>query len=51
VIIPLYIDVSKRLVAPTVKGWQSNPMDHHLSRYMYKVKPGEANREGEVDSD
>ena len=50
VIIPLYIDVSKRLVAPTVKGWQSNPMDHHLSRYMYKVKPGATNREGEIDS-
>jgi len=37
-ILPVYTYVSKRLVDPHVQGWQSNVMDHHYSRYMYKLK-------------
>ncbi len=37
-IVPVYTYVSKRLVDPHVRGWQSNVMDHHYSRYMYKLK-------------
>ncbi len=37
-ILPVYTYVSKRLVDPHVRGWQSNVMDHHYSRYMYKLK-------------
>jgi oligopeptide transport system substrate-binding protein len=37
-ILPVYTYVSKRLVDPHVRGWQSNAMDHHYSRYMYKLK-------------
>jgi len=37
-ILPVYTYVSKRLVDPHVQGWQSNVMDRHYSRYMYKVK-------------
>jgi oligopeptide transport system substrate-binding protein len=37
-IIPLYTYVTKRLVDQHVKGWQNNVMDHHHSRYMYKLK-------------
>ncbi|MEJ2400602.1 MAG: peptide ABC transporter substrate-binding protein [Xanthomonadales bacterium] len=38
VIIPVYSYVTKRLVNPHLKGWQPNVMDHHLSRYMFKLK-------------
>ena len=38
VIIPVYSYVTKRLVNPHLSGWQPNVMDHHLSRYMYKLK-------------
>jgi len=38
VIIPVYSYVTKRLVNPHLRGWQPNVMDHHLSRYMYKLK-------------
>jgi len=34
-IIPLYTYVTKRLVNPTLAGWQSNVMDHHYSKHMY----------------
>jgi oligopeptide transport system substrate-binding protein len=35
---PIYTYVSKRLVKPYVKGWQSNPLDHHPTRYLYLLK-------------
>lgn len=34
-ILPLYVYVSKHLVAPYVGGWQDNVMDHHASRDLY----------------
>ena len=37
-IIPVYTYVTKRLVDLHVKGWQSNVMDHHYSRYMFLLK-------------
>jgi oligopeptide transport system substrate-binding protein len=33
-LIPLYFCVSKHLVAPTVLGFQSNPLDRHPSRFL-----------------
>jgi ABC-type oligopeptide transport system substrate-binding subunit len=33
-LIPLYFYVSKHLVAPTVLGFQSNPLDRHPSRFL-----------------
>ena len=41
-IIPIYSYVTKRLVDQHLKGWQNNVMDHHLTRYMYKLKSREA---------
>lgn len=41
-IVPVYTYVSKRLVDPHVQGWQSNVMDHHYSRYMFKLKSRDA---------
>lgn len=40
VIIPVYTYVTKRLVNPHLKGWQSNVMDTHPTRYMYLLKSG-----------
>ena len=37
-IIPIYSYVTKRLIDQHLKGWQNNVMDHHLTRYMYKLK-------------
>ncbi len=37
-IIPIYSYVTKRLVDQHLKGWQNNVMDHHLTRYMFKLK-------------
>ena len=34
-IIPLYTYVTKRLVNPTLRGWQINVMDHHYSKHMH----------------
>jgi oligopeptide transport system substrate-binding protein len=42
-IIPIYSYVTKRLVDQHLKGWQNNVMDHHLTRYMYKLKSRKAN--------
>lgn len=38
VIIPIYTYVTKRLVSPQLTGWQNNVMDHHQTRYMYKLR-------------
>ena len=43
-IVPVYTYVSKRLVDPHVQGWQNNVMDHHYSRYMYKLKSRNRNQ-------
>jgi oligopeptide transport system substrate-binding protein len=37
-LIPLYTYVTKRMVNPRLKGWQSNVMDHHYSKDMYFLK-------------
>jgi oligopeptide transport system substrate-binding protein len=37
-VIPIYTYVSKRLVKPYVRGWKSNPLDHHPTRYMYLLR-------------
>jgi len=53
VIIPVYSYVSKRLVDPHLRGWQDNVMDHHASRYMFKLKsrqPGEQEESSQADS-
>ena len=34
-LLPINYYVSTHLIKPYVKGWQSNVMDRHLSRYMY----------------
>jgi hypothetical protein len=41
-IIPIYSYVTKRLVDQHLRGWQNNVMDHHLTRYMYKLKSRQA---------
>ncbi|MFK8052381.1 MAG: peptide ABC transporter substrate-binding protein [Woeseiaceae bacterium] len=33
-VIPLYFFVSKHFVHPRIGGWQDNPLDVHLSRYL-----------------
>jgi len=45
-IIPVYTYVTKRLVDQHVKGWQNNVMDHHQSRYMYKLRSRGGDRDG-----
>jgi oligopeptide transport system substrate-binding protein len=37
-IIPVYTYVTKRLVNQHIKGWENNVMDHHRSRFMYRLK-------------
>jgi len=37
-VLPVYTYVTKRLVNPLLKGWESNVMDAHPSRQMYFVK-------------
>lgn len=39
--IPLYTYITKRMVNPRLKGWQSNVLDHHYSKDMYFLKPEE----------
>jgi oligopeptide transport system substrate-binding protein len=36
--IPVYTYVTKRLVDPRLKGWESNVMDHHHSKNMFLLK-------------
>ncbi len=36
--IPVYTYVTKRMVNPRLKGWQSNVMDHHYSKDMFFLK-------------
>lgn len=36
--IPVYTYVTKRLVDPRLRGWQSNVMDHHYSKNMFLLK-------------
>jgi len=36
--IPVYTYVTKRLVNPRLKGWDSNIMDHHYSKNMFLLK-------------
>jgi len=50
VIIPLYSYVTKRLVSPQLRGWQNNVMDHHQTRFMYKLKWRSDPQNGSGDS-
>ena len=45
VVIPIYSYVTKRLVNPHLQGWQPNVMDHHLTRYMFKLRSRQAGDE------
>jgi len=36
--VPLFTYVTKRMVNPRLKGWQSNVMDHHYSKDMFFLK-------------
>jgi oligopeptide transport system substrate-binding protein len=36
--VPVYTYVTKRMVNPRLKGWQSNVMDHHYSKDMYFLR-------------
>jgi oligopeptide transport system substrate-binding protein len=38
VIIPIYTYVTKRLVSKQLRGWQTNVMDHHPTRHMFKLR-------------
>ena len=37
-IVPVYTYVTKRMVSPLLKGWQSNVMDHHYSKDMFFLR-------------
>jgi oligopeptide transport system substrate-binding protein len=37
-IIPVYTYVTKRLVNLHIRGWENNVMDHHHSRFMFRLK-------------
>ncbi len=37
VIVPIYHYVSRHLVKPDIKGYQPNPLDHHYSRYLFRM--------------
>jgi oligopeptide transport system substrate-binding protein len=47
--IPLYTYVTKRMVNPRLKGWQSNVMDHHYSKDMYFLKAASGETTTEVE--
>ncbi|MEJ2535044.1 MAG: hypothetical protein P8008_06160 [Gammaproteobacteria bacterium] len=38
----MYTYVTKRLVDPHLRGWQSNVMDHHYSKHMYLLRTAPA---------
>jgi oligopeptide transport system substrate-binding protein len=45
VIVPIYTYVTKRLVSTHLRGWQNNVLDHHPTRFMFKLRsrgPGDA---------
>ena len=49
--VPVYTYVTKRMVSPRLKGWQSNVMDHHYSKDMYFLKAlSEAQAEAELQA-
>jgi len=45
VVLPVFVYVSKRLVDPTLQGWENNVMDRHLSRHMFFVKEKSSQQE------
>ena len=47
--IPLYTYVTKRMVNPRLKGWQSNVMDHHYSKDMYFLKAASGESPAEIE--
>lgn len=49
VILPVYTYVTKRLVRPTLKGWDRNVMDIHLTRHMFFVRT-EIGSDGEAEN-
>jgi oligopeptide transport system substrate-binding protein len=49
VIIPIYSYVSKRLVDPHLRGWESNVMDHHQTRYMFLLRSRRADEAQEAN--
>jgi oligopeptide transport system substrate-binding protein len=54
VVIPIYTYVTKRLVNPHLRGWQNNVMDHHPTRFMFKLKsraPGSPEPQAEFAPD
>ena len=54
VVIPIYTYVTKRLVNPHLRGWQNNVMDHHPTRFMFKLKsrtPGSPDPQAEFAPD
>ena len=54
VIIPIYTYVTKRLVNSHLVGWQNNVMDHHPTRFMFKLKsrtPGSPDPQPELAPD
>jgi ABC-type oligopeptide transport system substrate-binding subunit len=49
--IPVYTYVTKRMVSPRLKGWQSNVMDHHYSKDLFFLKTAaEAQAEAELQA-
>ncbi len=44
--IPVYTYVTKRLVNPRLKGWDSNIMDHHYSKNMFLLKTAHEEQQG-----
>ncbi len=49
-VMPIYTYVTKHLVDRHVRGWENNFMDHHLTRYMYKLKSREAENPAGTDA-
>ena len=47
--IPVYTYVTKRMVNPRLKGWQSNVMDHHYSKDMFFLKAASDEVEAEEE--